>query len=89
MKKPMIALATAGLFSGAGIALACDDYQQDASTNATSMMSVGSPAVIACEGANCNAKPDPTAVTSKKATARTTKKAAMKPEPTALAVQRN
>ena len=83
MKRLLIALATVGLFSGAGVALACDEYQQDASTEATPMMSVGSPAVIA------NAKPDPTAVTSKKATAKTTKKTAVKSEPMALAVQRN
>jgi hypothetical protein len=89
MKKLLIALATASLFGGAGIALACDEYQQDASTDATPMMSVGAPAVIACEGANCNTKADPTAVTSKKATAKTTKKTAVKPDPMALAVQRN
>jgi hypothetical protein len=83
MNKLLIALATVGLFSGAGIALACDEYQQDASTEATPMMSVGSPTVIA------NAKPDPTAVTSKKAMAKTTKKTAVKSEPMALAVQRN
>jgi hypothetical protein len=83
MKKLFIALATACLFSGAGIALACDQYQQDASTEAAPMMSVGSPAVIA------NAKPDSTAVTSKKATAKTPKKTAVKSEPMTLAVQRN
>ena len=47
------------------------------------MMSVGSPTVIA------NAKSDPTAVTSKKATAKTTKKTAVKSEPMALTAQRN
>jgi hypothetical protein len=83
MKKLLIALATVGLFSGAGFALACDQYQQDASTEATLLMSVGPPTVIA------TAKPDTTAVTSKKATAKTTKKTAMKSEPMALAVQRN
>ena len=83
MKKLLIALATVGLFSGAGTTLACDYNQQDASTEAAPMMSVGSPAVIA------NAKPDSTAVTSKKAMAKTTKKTAVKLEPVALAVQRN
>ena len=47
------------------------------------MMSVGTPTVIA------DAKPDATAVTSKKATAKTTKKTAVKSEPMALAVQRH
>jgi hypothetical protein len=82
MKKMLIALATVGLFSGAGIALACDEYQQDASNETTPMMSVGSPTMIA-------AKSDATAVTSKKATAKTTKKTAVTTEPMALAVQRN
>ena len=83
--KLLIALATLGLSSGARIVLACDyhDHQQDASTEATPMMSVGTPTVIA------DAKPDATAVTSKKATAKTTKKTAVKSEPMALAVQRN
>ena len=85
MKKLLIGMATAGLFSGAGIALACDEHQQDASTDATPMMSVGTPAVIACD--DCKVKPDPTV--SKKTTAKTTKKTAVKPEPMALAVQRN
>jgi hypothetical protein len=88
LKKLLIVLATVGLFSGAGIALACDEHQQDASTEVTPMMSVGSPAVIACD-TNCNTKPDPIAVTSKKATAKATKKTAVKAEPMALAVQRN
>ena len=35
MKKLLIALATVGLFSGAGIVLACDLRDQDASTDAT------------------------------------------------------
>jgi hypothetical protein len=48
-----------------------------------SLASVGSPTVIA------SAKPDPIAVTSKKATAKTTKKTAVKSEPMALAVQRD
>jgi hypothetical protein len=85
MKKLLIALATVGLFSGAGIVLACDyhDHQQDASTEAMPMASVGSPAAIA------SAKPDPTAVTSKKATTKTTKKTVVKSEPMALAAQRD
>jgi hypothetical protein len=83
MKRLLIALATVGLFSGAGIALACDYHQHDAATGATPMMSMGSPTVIA------NAKADPTAVTSKKATAKATKKTVVKTEPIALAVQRN
>ena len=83
MKKLVIALATAGLFSGAGIVLACDYHQHDAATDANQMMSVGTPTVIA------NTKPEATAVTSKKATAKTTKKAAAKPDAVAIAVQRN
>ena len=82
MKKLMIALATAGLFSGAGTVLACDQYQQDASTDATPMMSKGAPVVVACDG-SCN-KPDPTAVKSKtKATTKTAVKAKAKPDPMA------
>lgn len=88
MKKLLIALATAGVCGGAGIVLACDEYQQDASADASQMMSVGSPAMTACKD-DCNAKPDPTVVKSKKATAKTTKKTAVKPEPMALAAQRN
>ena len=83
MKKLLIALAIVGLFSGAGIVLACDLHDQDASTDAMPIMSVGSPTVIA------NAKSDPTAVTSKKATPKTTKKTAVKSDPMALAAQRN
>jgi hypothetical protein len=83
MKKRLIPLAIVGLFSGAGIVLACDYNQQDASTDATPMMSVGTPTVIA------TAKPDSTAVAGKKATAKTTKKTPVKVEPVTLAVQRN
>jgi hypothetical protein len=53
MKKLLIGLAAAGLFSGAGIALACD-YQNDASVNVTPM-SKAAPVVIACEGSGCPA----------------------------------
>ena len=83
MKKLMIALATAGLFSGAGIVLACDYHQHDAANDATQLMSVGTPTVIA------NAKPDTTTATNKKAAAKTTKKTAAKPESVVVAVQRN
>ena len=85
MNKLLIALVTAGLFGGAGIVLACDENQQDASTDASQMMSAGTPAVIACD--DCKVKPD--SVVTKKATAKTTKKTAAKPESMALAVQRN
>jgi len=88
MKKLLIALATAGLCGGAGIVLACDEYQKDASTDASQTMSVGSAAMTACKD-DCNAKPEPAAVKSKKATAKTAKKTAVKPEPMALAAQRN
>ena len=53
MKKLLIGLAAAGLFSGAGIALACD-YQNDASVNVTPMSKVA-PIVIACDGGGCPA----------------------------------
>ena len=85
MERLIIALATAGLLSGAGIALACDQYQQDASSDSTQMMSVGTPAVVACN--DCKVKPDQ--ATSKKSTAKTTKKSAVKPESMALAAPRN
>lgn len=85
MEKLLIALATAGLFSGAGIALACDQYQQDASSDSTQMMSVGTPTVAVCD--DCKVKPDQ--ATNKKSTAKTTKKSAVKPESMALAAPRN
>ena len=82
-KQRLIPLAIAGLFSGAGMVLACDYNQQDASTDATQMMSVGTPTVTA------TAKPDSTAVAGKKAIAKTTKKTLSKSEAVTLAVQRN
>jgi len=83
MKKLMIALTTAGLFSGAGFAAACD-YAQDASMDATPMASVGTPAPTV-------AKSDAAVESSKKAAAKTSKKTATKAsaiKPVAL-VQQN
>jgi len=84
MKKLMIALTTAGLFSGAGLAVACDYAQEDASMDATPMASMGTPPVAAT-------KSDSTADTSKKVAAKTSKKTSTKTtaiKPVAL-VQQN
>lgn len=70
MRKVLIGLAAATLFGGASSVLACD-AQQDASADAATMaMSQGAPAVSACEGKSCNAKPVPPTSKAKAAKAK-------------------
>jgi hypothetical protein len=70
MKKLLIGLAVAGLFSGAGIVMACD-LDKNASTDAAPNVSKAAPTVIACDGGSC---PAPNKQVTKKTAAKATAK---------------
>jgi hypothetical protein len=55
MKTVLVGLAIVGLFSGS-LALACDVEQQDASNDATLLISQGSPATVATTATKSDAK---------------------------------